>query len=266
MRSKKFSGIVVLLSALLIVPLVFSLNLVDTAELLLSSGVVTPSSSSPTVFVDPSDVIDETFQAGSKFVVNVNVSDVSDLFTWHVKVSWNKTVLNGSRIVYGDFLAHTTSPYRTSHTNPDVVAMGAENMTGIFNDDDYCWVAESVLGDDPGVGVSGNGCLASIEFLVVRYGSTDLNISLTSPLETTLLDSTGNTVTFTTVNGYFSNKILGDVDGDGDVDRYDFGTFAGAYGSKTGDSNYVIECDLDRDGYVDRYDFGVFAGNYGRHI
>jgi len=59
-------------------------------------------------------------------------------------------------------------------------------------------------------------------------------------------------------------KILGDIDGDGDVDRYDFGTFAGAYGTSEGDPNYVPEADLDRDDDIDRYDYGIFAGNYGK--
>jgi hypothetical protein len=63
-----------------------------------------------------------------------------------------------------------------------------------------------------------------------------------------------------------SDTIPGDFDGDGDVDRYDFGTLAGAYGSKVGDSNWNAVCDLDGDGDVDRYDFGTFAGNYGQSV
>jgi hypothetical protein len=61
-------------------------------------------------------------------------------------------------------------------------------------------------------------------------------------------------------------SLIGDIDGDGDVDRYDFGIFAGAYASTTGDPNYDIRCDFDGDGDVDRYDFGTFSGNYGKTI
>jgi len=57
--------------------------------------------------------------------------------------------------------------------------------------------------------------------------------------------------------------LLGDIDGDGDVDKYDFGFFAVAYGSKVGDPNYMPEADLDSDGDVDKFDFGTFAINYG---
>lgn len=59
-------------------------------------------------------------------------------------------------------------------------------------------------------------------------------------------------------------SLLGDIDGDGDVDRYDFGIFSGAYGAMFGDPEYVVEADLDGDGDVDRYDFGIFAENYGK--
>jgi len=58
-------------------------------------------------------------------------------------------------------------------------------------------------------------------------------------------------------------KQCGDVDGDGDVDRYDFGAFAIAYGYHYGQLKYNVECDFNRDGKVDRYDFGDLAQNYG---
>jgi len=58
-------------------------------------------------------------------------------------------------------------------------------------------------------------------------------------------------------------KQCGDVDGDGDVDRYDFGDFAQAYGYHYGQPKYNVECDFNRDGKVDRYDYGDLAQNYG---
>jgi len=115
-------------------------------------------------------------------------------------------------------------------------------------------------------GISGNGSLVSIEFLVVDYGSTDLNISVSGTLPTVLLDSASGTITYNKTDGYFSNKILGDIDGDGDVDGFDFGTFALAFGSTEGEPRYNPEADLDHDGDVDKFDFGTFALNFGRHV
>jgi len=66
------------------------------------------------------------------------------------------------------------------------------------------------------------------------------------------------------IDGTIMVKILGDIDGDGDVDRDDFITFGLAYGSTPGDSNWNSECDLDRSGKVDRDDFLTFGLNYGK--
>lgn len=57
---------------------------------------------------------------------------------------------------------------------------------------------------------------------------------------------------------------MGDFDQDCDIDYDDFITFAGAYGSKPGDSHWNPDADLDKDGDIDSYDFGTFSGVYGK--
>jgi hypothetical protein len=132
------------------------------------------------------------------------------------------------------------------------------------NVEGYTVMADSILGGVPGV--NGSGSLVVIEFLVVDYGSTNLVINVNGNLSTTLLDSTINSITFTYEDGYFSNKIPGDVDGDKDVDRDDFFAFLDAYGSVPGDPNWDPDCDFDWDGDVDRDDFFIFLDNYGRTL
>jgi hypothetical protein len=72
----------------------------------------------------------------------------------------------------------------------------------------------------------------------------------------------------TTDNAYFDGwvvvSILCDVDGDGNVDWFDFGEFAQAYGSSVGGLNYNDLCDFDLDGDIDWFDFGFFALNFGK--
>ena len=263
---KKLLSIVALLSVLLIVPLVFSFGGVDVPKLLFGgspedSGEVEPanpstvepaSSSTPTVFVDPVNILDETKQSGSLVTFHVNVSDVTDLFAWQVNVTWDTAILNVSRIIPSEFLA----------TSADLTS--SEILGFVINSTGSVLAAEAIMADT--TGISGSGRLVSIEFEVVGYGSTDLTVSVSGTLSTMLLDSAGGSVIYVTTDGYFSNKIPGDVDGDGDVDRYDFlDYFLPAYGSKFGDDNYNPECDLDRDGDVDRYDFlDYFLPNYGR--
>jgi hypothetical protein len=59
-------------------------------------------------------------------------------------------------------------------------------------------------------------------------------------------------------------RLPGDVDGDGDVDPYDFCIFSGAYGTRKGDPAYNPEADLDGDGNINSNDFYTFAEDYGK--
>ena len=258
---KKLLGFAVFLSVLLIVPLVFSFGVVDVSQLLFGSSPassIAESSSTPEVFVDPVSILDETKQSGSLVTFHVNVSEVTDLFAWQVNMSWDPSILSVSRIIAGEFLNRTASESKTAAYELGFVINATDNAKG------YTGMGESILG---GVsGVSGNGTLVSIEFLVTGYGSTDLTISLSGNLATTLLDGSIGTITFTKTDGYFSNKIPGDIDVDGDVDPDDVYVLARAYGAVFPDPRYVEEADLDGDGDVDPDDVYILARNYGKHI
>jgi hypothetical protein len=125
------------------------------------------------------------------------------------------------------------------------------------------WCLLSVQSQGSYPGVSGNGTLASIDFNVLAYGETVLNITHAT---TYALDSNGDPMTVTIENGYFSNAIPGDFDLDKDVDPDDYAVFAGAYGSSTGQPSYNPQCDFDNDGDIDPDDYAVFAGNYGKSV
>jgi len=244
-----------LLLSLLGILLVISAPVVTSIFVNLMSSSAT--SSTTTVFVDPSNVINKTLQAGSKFTVHVNVSDVNDLFTWQVNMSWDSSILNVSRIIPGEFLARADNQ-TSSEALGGVVINSTDNAQG------YGLFAESILGDV--AGINGNGSLVSIEFLVVDYGWTDLNITVSGTLPTMLLDSEGGTITYNKTDGYFSNKLLGDIDDDVDVDFDDFILFAASYGTSVGEPFYNPEADLDNDDDVDFDDFIIFAANYGTSI
>ena len=190
----------------------------------------------------------------------MNISEVTDLFSWQINMSWDQSILNVSRIIAGEFLLRTASENRTAAYQLGYVINATDNAGG------YTGMGESILGEV--LGISGNGTLVSVEFLVTGYGSTDLTISLTGTLATTLLNSTygahGETISFTNTDGYFRNKYPGDVDGDKYVGSADFSVLAGAYGSSSGQPAYDREADFDLDGYVGSADFSVLAGNYGK--
>jgi len=99
-----------------------------------------------------------------------------------------------------------------------------------------------------------------------NYGNYTLFIEADCDNDVPEADETNN-VKIIWVIGTVRGDLCGDSSGsppDGDVDWFDFGAFAAAYGSHYGQPGYNVECDSDRDGDVDWFDFGIFAQNYGK--
>jgi len=65
------------------------------------------------------------------------------------------------------------------------------------------------------------------------------------------------------VDGEILVTILGDVDGDKDVDIFDVVAIAAVYDSEQGELEYVPNYDIDGDGDIDIFDIVVVAGHYG---
>jgi hypothetical protein len=271
MRGRRVISIVLLFSAILMVSGVFASGFVTVPVSL--NNILSPTGgagllTTASVSVDPAYYFkDYTLQpVGSKFWVHVNVAGASDLFTWQFNITWNKALLNVSRILTADnatyILSTTTSVNKTSTYQLGFVINATDNAKG------NAGAAETILDNRVApTGVSGSGRLVSIQFKVVGYGSCDLIISTTGNLQTTLLDSTGATITITSAtNGYFSNKAIGDINGDRSVDGLDFGIFAKKFGSSVGSPNYDREADLNKDTNIDGLDFGLFAKNFGRSV
>ena len=68
-----------------------------------------------------------------------------------------------------------------------------------------------------------------------------------------------------TVN-WFVTEILGDFDGNCNVDRNDLAVFAADFGRTDCDQGEPCEGDFDEDGDVDGNDLAVFAANFGRTV
>lgn len=219
-----------------------------------------PLSSTATVFVDPVKVIEdyEDLPVGSNFTVHVNVSDVSDLFTWQINMSWDSSLLNVSRIIPGDFLA-TSVNQTSSEALGGVVINATDNVQGSSA------FAESILANVSGI--SGGGRLVSVEFNVTGYGCCNLTINVGGTLPTVLLNSTGDSMTFTATNGYFRNKLTGDVTGEGEVDISDI--LKVKYhrsGPPEGPGGYERNVDVNDDGDIDISDILLVKANRGRSV
>jgi len=114
----------------------------------------------PNMFVDPLETKNPLLGVGDTFVVNINISNVENLFGWQVNMTFNKEVVNctlKSQIVQGPFLSDWFgAAYTTFSRNINYEA-------------GYLLVACSrkppyVPGE---IGATGNGTLAYITFTVM---------------------------------------------------------------------------------------------------
>jgi len=121
---------------------------------------------------------------------------------------------------------------------------------------------------------SGPGTLANVTFTVVGYGTSNITIGDETKLIGWTEGGMGDMYDIIDAkyepehiqHGFFSNKILGDVDGDRTVDASDLFDLSKAYGSELGDPNWTPDCDFNKDNKVDASDLFDLSKNYGRSI
>jgi hypothetical protein len=68
-------------------------------------STVESASSTAMVFMDPYSIIkdyllDPGYQIGDTFEYHVNISDVTDLYSWQVNITWDPAMLNFTGITY----------------------------------------------------------------------------------------------------------------------------------------------------------------------
>ena len=120
---------------------------------------------------------------GEDVTVNVSISNVADLYGFEFKLGWNASLLDSVSVGEGPFLkSGGSNTFFTYYLNTT---------------DEHLVVDCTLRGQVPGV--SGNGTLASFQFLVIQSGTCDLNL-----YETQLLDSNGTAISHTVHVGHFS--------------------------------------------------------------
>jgi hypothetical protein len=146
--------------------------------LLLLLLTITPSSrgSSTSIAVAPSfkEVIINTV-----FEVDLNVSDVTDLYLWVVTVEWNPNII--------EFKGYTEGPFLKAGGNTAIMDAGVS--PGKINR-----LVCTVLG--PVSGVDGSGSLVTFTFKAVSLGTTPISITFSD-----LLNSNGEHIAHDTHDG-----------------------------------------------------------------
>jgi len=133
-----------------------------------------------TILVDPTRIINTSLTSGSKFTINVNVSDVTDLSSYQFKLSFNNSVLNATGI-------------KSINSIWDCYNHKINNSVGFIQVD--C-VLDGAL--------NGNVKLETINFSVIGTGESNLHLN-----DTLLGDSQGSPITHDTIDEFFSNNPSG---------------------------------------------------------
>ena len=220
----------------------------STSMLLSIATVDLASAQATTIGVEPDKKVDIALQAGSTFKVEVWVRNVANLNGVEFKMSYDTTILTATLIEYGEIFGSTY--FEWIKTINDAEGWLHYSITEYFGEPPF----------------TGDGRVANITFTVDSYGSCTLDLYGTA-LGDNILPP--NPIEHAVIDGYFSNKILGDVNGDGTVDSSDLLDFSEAYGSIAGpppSPNWNSECDLMWDGKVDVSDLFSLGRNYGESM
>jgi len=220
-------------------------KLVQITFVLLSFSILiyaSPASSTTFLSTDPLKIIDTNLGSGKTFTIKVNVTSVVDLYGYDFHLGYNTTVLTATSITVGPFF-------------PDYFIWANE----INDTAGYAWLGVMLPLGTPPPGINGSGVLATIAFSVDHYGDSVLDL-----YQTQLGNSTGDPILHDAYYGYFSNKILGDVNSDRRVDASDLSAFSKAYGSVPTKPSWNPECDFNRDDKVDASDLFDLSKNYGK--
>jgi hypothetical protein len=139
-------------------------------------------STSTLVYVDPEVSVGAV---GQNFTININISNVTDLYGWEFKLGWNTTILNVIEVHEGPFLKNVADTFFTYKVNSTAGYIIAD-----------C----TLLGIVPGA--SGGGTLATIEFHVESKGDSVLDL-----FDTILINSNEQTIPHSAIDGYYYTSM-----------------------------------------------------------
>jgi hypothetical protein len=129
------------------------------ACILLVSAISTANAQEAVVYIGLSDTIPNI---GDTFTAKVNVSDVTGLYGWELKLYYPRSIINyTSYSLVGGFIESGGSTFPIDKTNRNYNA-----THGLF------WLADSLLGAP--AGVSGSGTLVTLTFNALADGSAAL--------------------------------------------------------------------------------------------
>lgn len=147
---------------------------------------------STTLGMVPNNLVDPTINPGSNIRINLTISDITDLFTWQIKVIYNPVLLNCTNASYPSDNVFAGKP-----VIPVVPAIDSVGGSVIFG--------ASLVGS--AAGFTGSGRLCQLDFTVLGRGFSNMNYSRPFGEDTFLLDSNLNAIPSMLTDGYFDNRL-----------------------------------------------------------
>jgi len=201
------------------------------------------------------------YGVNENFTIEVRIDNVQDLYAWQVLLTYNSSVLNVLNVAY--------APDHILNGNVKVITVNpiVDNTRG------YVLDGACLLGNV--AGVSGSGGLFQVTFTVVGHGGSTLKIdtegTVSGGMISLLLDSLLNDITFTSIDGYHHNHLVGDLTGlsgkpDGVVNMKDITYLVGQFWTTPNSSNWDPIADINVDGIVNMKDIATAVGNFGHHF
>jgi hypothetical protein len=210
-------------------------------------------------------------EVGDTVLVNVTLSNVISCGGWMTGIAWDPYIaditLGGPNSNYagnGVFVDVVEGPFLKSRAPTFLLLNSVDNEKG-----------EAVVGvlfQTPGeVGVSGTGVILTLNFTIVHPGTTTIEFKppFTNKNASMVVDpSQQREISHIEVNGLITAHALlvGDINDDGIVNRYDATLLANTFGSKLGDPNWNVAADLNGDNVVNILDAIILANHFLQHI
>jgi len=217
---------------------------------------------------------DEDWNENSPSVIHASLASDKKLWlTWHsdkddnFDIYYMKTnVVFLNDVAITDVTPNSTMVYQNETVSINVTAENQGEMRGpafeVLTVD--CYANTTLIGSEVVALRGGKSTVIVFSWNTSNFAFGSYTISANASAVPNELPI--NLVDNTYIDGTVLVTVLGDINGNGAVDRYDYGILSGAFGTSIGHPDYVPEADLDGDDDIDRYDYGIFASNYGRSI
>jgi hypothetical protein len=209
-----------------------------------------PTPRAALLYVDPAKISNSNLTVGQNFTVSIDIVNASDLSGLEFELGFNASVVNANSVTTGSFIPGSVTPVARIDNTGAIVMFNVSLSTPL----------------------DGNGTLAVVQFQVQANKVRNSTLHL---YDVELVDSTGQTLPFTTVDGSFTNALTipGDLNGDGIVNIKDAMLAALAFGSHGPNYDYPGEpaspnwnpaADLGGYGTINILDLILLAMNFGR--